>query len=147
MKLLTLDGKPIFNAKRALKVTVSKKNCDSADRKEPGNCAMAKACRQELHVLEARVHLGRVYVRTAQKPDRWTRYQTTAALRTEIIAFDKGGSFAPGEYTLAALPPKAAARYGKQQGSKQPGRKKNKDSGKRRKTPHVVTNVRGGPAI
>ncbi len=51
---------------------------------------------------EVRVHLSRVYVRTGRK---WTRYKAANGLRTEIIAFDRGGSFEAGEYTLKPSPP------------------------------------------
>jgi hypothetical protein len=51
---------------------------------------------------EAIVNLSRAYLRNGRK---WTRYVVTAALRGEILAFDRGGAFAPGEYRLYPIQP------------------------------------------
>jgi hypothetical protein len=138
MRVQEIDGKPVFDAKKPLILTVNRNDVAKADAKEPADCAVARACRRELHAKEVRVHLGRVYVRLNE--GNWTRYITPKAMRSEIIAFDRGGAFEPGEFRLAAPEPSKA--LGKRRGGSKPFKR----SGKKRTAPHVVTNVRVGPA-
>lgn len=95
MAIKAIDGLPVLDAKRAIKLTVSSADIRKGDLKRPDDCAFARACRRELHVKEARVHLGRIYLRT--NDTNWLRYQTPRALRSEIIAFDRGGVVSPRE--------------------------------------------------
>jgi hypothetical protein len=142
MALKAIDGKPVLDAKKPIVLNITPNDIAKADRKEPADCAVARACRRELHAKEVRVHLGRVYVR--QNEGNWLRFMTPRSLRSEIIAFDRGGSFEPGEHKLAAPQPSKRAT-GKRQGSVKPkGRPKSR--GPKRRAPHVVTDVRGGPA-
>lgn len=140
MRIQELDGKPVFNAKRPITLTINKNDVAKANPKEPMDCAVARACRRELHAKEVKVHLGRVYIR--QNEGNWLRYLTPKAMRQEIITFDRGGAFEPGTFQLAAPQP-----------SKQTGKRQSKSnkraapgSTKKRMAPHVVTNVRTGPA-
>lgn len=141
-RIMAIDGKPVMDAKRSLKLIITKNDCARASIKEPQDCAAARAIRRELHAKECRVHLGRVYVRTNES--NWQRYVTPDALRSEIIAFDRGGAFSPGEYVLAPLPP--SKRTGKQYGADKKPAKKKRGGKKRRRTPHFVRDVRTGPA-
>lgn len=141
MRIKSIDGLPIIDSKRPIKIIVTPADCRNGDSKEPESCAFAKACRREMHVEEARVHLGRVYLKT-KGGKNWTRYITPKDLRSEIIAFDRGGQFASGQYTLASVPPKKQIRG--RQGSVKVG--KRKVATKKRKPAHVVQDVRTGPA-
>lgn len=137
MPIKAIDGLPVLDAKRAIKLTVSSADIRKGDPKRPEDCAFARACRRELHVKEARIHLGRIYLRT--NDHNWTRYQTPRALRSEIIAFDRGGQFEPGEFTLAPVCPSEKLGTSRASGPR-------KKKGKARSAPHLVTNVRTGPA-
>lgn len=137
----SIDGLPIIDAKRPIKLHVTAADIGKADLKEPHNCAVARACRRDLHALEARIHLGRVYVKT--NPGSWTRYITPKPMRAEIIAFDRGGHFEAGEFVLSAPSPNKL--LGKRRGTMTNTNKK-KSQQKKRKSPHVVKNVRTGPA-
>ncbi len=143
MPLNQIDGLPIIDSTRALRVTINKNDIAKADVKNPEDCVIARAVRREHHVKEVRVHLGRVYLRANE--GNWVRYFTTRALRTEIIAFDRGGTFEPGEYSLKGVPPshKLGAKRKAYAKKKVIGPKTRK---KKRMTPHVVTNVRTGVA-
>jgi hypothetical protein len=143
MQVKAIDGKPVLDAKKTVTLKITANDISKADRKEPADCAVARACRRELHAKEVRVHLGRVYIR--QNEGNWLRYQTPRSLRSEIIAFDRGGNFQPGEHTLSPTPP--SQRTGKRQGSKPKFKHaRNNPNRKPRKPPHVVTDVRNGPA-
>jgi len=97
-----IDGLPVVDAKAPLKLEVTKMDCQLATRKNPGCCAVAKACGRELKIRGVRVHLSRLYL---LKGKAWTRYVVHSSLRQEIIAFDRGGKFQPGIYTFAAPEP------------------------------------------
>lgn len=144
MSLTQIDGLPVFDAKKAISLTVTAKDVDNADPKRPNNCAVAIACRRSTQAKEVRVHLGRVYVRTNDQ--NWQRFITPRPMRSEIIAFDRGGNFEPGTFTLSAPQPSKKAT-GKRQGGKTTVKVAKKVAGgKKRKAPHVVKNVRTGPA-
>ena len=133
----SIGGLPVVDAKRPLTLKVTKTDiAKAADGiQKPDKCAVARACYRELHVIEARVHLSRVYLRT--NDSNWVRYKTPAAMRDEIIAFDRGGAFEPAEFYLAPCPP--AAKLG------QPSRgRTNTVTGKKRRQ-HTLTNVRSSP--
>jgi hypothetical protein len=141
MKLLQIDDLPVLDAKKSVKLIVTEEDVKGGNPKKPNTCAVAKACMRQMHVKEVRVHLGRVYVRSNNL--NWQRFITSRAMRTEVIAFDRGGRFAPGEYILKKITPAAAT--GKQQGSDKKTKKRSKSKGIRRAY-HVVTDVRVGPA-
>lgn len=138
MRNNSIDGLPIIDAKKTITLTVTNRDINGADTKDPADCVAARACRRELHATEARVHLGRVYIKTS--PGAWTRYLTPPSLRQEIISFDRGGSFEPGDYVLHV--PHPAKRLGKRTGSAKTYVRR----GKKRASPTMVKNVRTGPA-
>lgn len=133
---MELDGKKVADAKKAIRITITKSDVAKGKGKDPDHCAAALACIREGHASEARVHVSRVYLKRGSK---WTRYKTPLAIRSEIISFDRGGGFAPGEYTLRPIQP--SERYGA------PRKKRYERTGKhpkrgRRVKPHVVAGIR-----
>ena len=139
MQIRSIDGLPVIDAKKPLTIHVNKKDIDNAEKKDPAYCAVALACRRELHAVEVRVHLSRTYIRTNKS--NWVRYFTPPAMRNEIVIFDRGGRFLEGEFTLSPITPSKQKRG--QQGSKK--NQNNKDSGKKRRAYRVLTDVRSGP--
>jgi hypothetical protein len=139
VKIKAIDGLPVEDARHPIVLHISKEDCKHGDNKNPAGCVAALALRRQLRAKEVRVHVGRVYVRTT--PDKWVRYQVPTSMRTEIVVFDRGGSFAPGEYKLS--PPRPSKRLGKRYGGSKPYKK---GAGKKRRTPHVLADVRQGPA-
>jgi hypothetical protein len=109
---LLLDGLPIYDATAPIILRVISTDIRSQVRKDPENCAIAKACVRELECERARVHLSRTYVKFKDR-DHWLRYVTSGAARTEMVATDKGGSFAEGSYTLLPIyhKPKRQNKY------------------------------------
>jgi hypothetical protein len=140
MGIKDINGLPVLDAKRPLKLSITIADITGANPKIPNNCAVARACYRQLHVKEARVHLSRIYLRTNDK--NWVRYMTPPAVRDEIIAFDRGAAFHPLEVKLAGVHP-SHRTGGRAQGGKN---KKGKKPGKPRSAAHVVTGVRAGPA-
>jgi len=128
-----IDGFPVVDAKASLKLEVTRADCNAATRKNPGCCAVAKACGRELKIRGVRVHLSRLYLLAGKA---WTRYIVHSSLRQEIIAFDRGGKFQPGVYTFQAPNPN------KQLGGPGGGKSKNRGAGKP-KTVRSYKSVKG----
>lgn len=106
-----IDGKPVKNLTKKIDITITAVDCKTGQTKDPGGCAAAKAIVREVPgCTAARVHLSRTYL---QVGDKWLRAHTPMALRSEIVAFDRGGSFEPGEYVINPLPPSERERIGK----------------------------------
>lgn len=126
---MKIAGLPVKDAKRPATIRINRRDVNRGNKKDPGGCAAALACLREFHCTDARVHLGRTYVKMGNE---WRRYQTPQSLRAEIVAFDRGGHFAPGEYVLGKPSAKA---MGKRQGSD-----KDTHKGKRKwRAPYHVT--------
>lgn len=101
----TIGGKKVVNAKKRVTLTISEADARTGASKEPNACAAAKAAMREVpNCVEARIHIGRAYLLDKHQ-NKWVRYKTSDALRSEIIAFDRGGSFEPGDYDLIPLSP------------------------------------------
>lgn len=95
---MEIAGKKVVDAKRPAKIVITVRDTKLGDNKNPSSCAAALAAKRDVpECLSARVHIGRVYI---EHKDKWVRYLTPEALRTEIVAFDRGGSFQPGDYVL-----------------------------------------------
>jgi hypothetical protein len=101
-KRMKINGGKVVDASEPLPVKITKSDVRMGATKNATSCAAARAiCREGF--TEARVHAARTYVR---RPDgKWLRYQTPPALRSEIVAFDRGGVFEPGDYKLVPIQP------------------------------------------
>jgi hypothetical protein len=101
---MKIAGAPVEDAADELVITVTKKDVQNGSIKNSRSCAVARALIREKGFQAARVHVSRSYVKVNGK---WRRYNTPAALRTEVVAFDRGGQFTPGEYRLTPVQPTA----------------------------------------
>lgn len=96
---MEINGKRVVDATKPISIHITKRDTTDGDNKNPSACAAARAVKRDIpECVSARVHIGRVYVET---PKQWIRYETPDALRTEIVAFDRGGQFQPGNYKLS----------------------------------------------
>ncbi len=126
---MKINGKKVVDAKSSLRISISKRDATMGKTKDPAGCAAARAIiRMIVDAKSARVHLGRTYI---EMEDKWVRYKTPEALKTEIVSFDRGtkAEHAIGDYTLYAPSPtdRLGLRY-KPAGA---------TSGKRRR-PHIA---------
>ncbi len=132
------ENLPVIDATHPLLLHVLTDDISKASLKEPQNCAVARACKRELHAKEVRVHLGRVYIRTNES--NWVRYETPRPMRTEIVAFDRGGKFEPGTFELKV----PAQRRPENAGTRSKAKHKKHRT---RQKPAILKNVRLGPSI
>lgn len=103
----------IHDAKRDLAIHVSLVDVQEAllkrGKRDPDACAAATAlCRHTPGVDYARVSRSFTIVK---RNGRLERYRTPAALRDQILLFDRAGIFEPGEYVLRAIPPSSTREY------------------------------------
>src|SRR5262249_36742408 len=85
---MKIAGKLVRNAKKPVTLIITSNDVKKGAAKDPGACAAALACMRQLGATEARVHVGRTYIKIE---DEWMRYNTPVALQKEIVAFDRGG--------------------------------------------------------
>jgi hypothetical protein len=133
---MTIGGLRVINARRPIIVTVKPRDISRGRTEQAASCAAAKAAMSSIpNCVEARIHRSRVYIKRRDR-DVWERYQTGGALRDQLMIFDRGGRFQPGEYEL--LPPvKARART---RGTKNRNRKRTHV--RRARKLHVAEGVR-----
>lgn len=100
---MKINGLPVVDATKAIKLTINDADCKLGQTKDSGACAAARALlRQVPNCTQARVYRAVTYILIGKK---WLRCMTPRSLRTEIVAFDRGGKFEPGEFELNAVPP------------------------------------------
>lgn len=133
---MKIDGVKVKDATKKLDIVITKNDIKKGGNKDPSACAAAQCLLRLPNVSAARVHLKRTFVKQ-KNSDHWLRYNTPSALRSEIVAFDRGGTFQPGVYTLRTLS-KSEKLTGKRTGG--PDKPRKRASNKR--PYHVLTNVR-----
>ncbi len=133
-KNASFEGLPVVDGHEDIDLVINKNDVENSRKKDPNNCAAAMAGRRELKT-DVRVYLTRTYVKDA-KHERWVRFITPRSISTEIISFDRGASFEPGEYTLKAPIETQKLGYSARRGGIKTG------TGKKRKKNHITTNVR-----
>ena len=134
MRTNKINGLPIVDAKKRIKIAITKRDCKLGKTKDPGACAAARAILRQTHCKQARVHLSRTYVQMGKK---WVRYHTPHSIRSEVISFDRGAKFSPGVYTLSPMSP-----TNKLGSYTHKSKHKNKRTGKKRAPYHTVHGVR-----
>lgn len=131
---MKIDGKKVVDARKPLILEIKDRDVKNSHRKDASGCAAVVACKRQLKVKDVRVHLAFTYIDDGEK---WIRYRTPGSLRSEIISFDRGASFTPGEYKIN--PASATNKLG----AAQPKRDGPRPAGKGKGIPyHRVTNVR-----
>jgi len=104
VKRLFPDVERVKNASKDITIEVMKSDVQKGQTKNHKECVMANACKRALKLDGAVVSVGTVYL---IKDDVATRYRVPQSLSREIVSFDRGGSFAPGQYDLRQPEPTA----------------------------------------
>jgi len=91
----------VFDAKKAVVISVSEMDSRKATKKDPGNCALARACIRQHIVDGAIIGIGNSYLIKGKKA---FRYKTSASVGREITSFDRHHDFAAGtNYLLSKI--------------------------------------------
>lgn len=131
---MKINGIEVKDLTKPIHLTISDTDCRLGQTKDSGGCAAARALiRQVPNCTKARVHLAVTYLQVGSK---WLRCQTPRSLRSEIVAFDRGGKFEPGEFELRPASP--AKVLGKAHSLGTP----KKGNPAKRRTQHRTLNVR-----
>lgn len=125
------DGLPVIDADEDIILNVTKRDVLNSKKKDPNNCAAAKAGKREFR-KDVKVFLSRMYIKENK---HWVRYLTPTNAAREITSFDRGSQFEPGEYIFKAASPRQ--RLGTYRGTSH----MSTGTGKKRKI-HITANVR-----
>jgi hypothetical protein len=96
--LKTIDGRPVHNAAMPVRLNVTAADIKDGAPLNPYACAIALAAvRQVKGATAAKVHLSCCYIMVNGE---WRRYRMQEHTTREVVAYDRGGKFIPGEYDL-----------------------------------------------
>lgn len=143
---MQINGMRVKDARKPLRLVVTKNNIRTGNNKNPSSCVAAKALCELPEVEEARVHVSRTYIKM-KGADHWLRFNTGRPLRTEMVAFDRGGAFEPGDYQIGPVNSRELEYRGrsvnpnKKGGAREKGSKDRTPKFKRAKR-HELSNVR-----
>jgi hypothetical protein len=90
----------VRDAKESITISVSARDVSGGRAKDHKNCPIAGACKRGLPIQYAIISKSTAYI--VDKNMVATRYLVSGGAREELISFDRGGSFQPGEYSLYA---------------------------------------------
>lgn len=141
-KKFELDGLPIKEARRPIKLLPTEADIKRAKRKDPTCCVAATAFKRMEKVKRVHVYRSRTYVQF--KGDQfWTRYKTPVRLAANTVTYDKAGIFDLEDYTFSPLQPTQRNRAERKRTGKEKtyAVKRNGTRPRRRISP--MANVRG----
>src|SRR5882724_8929230 len=87
----------VKDSAKELKILVSERDCQSRKVKSHTECALALACKREFGLDGIVIAMRVAYM---VKGTEAVRFGLGESIAREITAFDRKGSFAPGEYKL-----------------------------------------------
>jgi len=129
-----IEGRPVSNAAVAIRLNVTADDIKKGVPKNPYACAIARAAVREIKGCSAaKVHTSCIFLMIKRE---WFRYRTPEYATREIVAFDRGGRFIPGEYDLLPVPTGALIKRIR---GEAPTRKR---SSTKRRPRHVTLDVR-----
>lgn len=92
----------VIDARESKRVTVIDADTRTGRRKDPANCALARACTRQ-GADGAIINIGTSYIINGEVA---TRYKTSIGVGREITSFDRHQDFAPGnDYLLSKVGP------------------------------------------
>jgi hypothetical protein len=136
---MKIAGTPVKDATEKIVLHITAADVKAGAKKNADSCAAAKALCREGHCEAAKVHMSRAYIK---KGKTWVRYAVPPALRNEVLAFDRGGTFEPGEYQLYPIQPSVRLGAQKARGANNTKRASHANKGIRKRPYHVATGVR-----
>ena len=137
---MKIQGMNVVDANQELEVSITQNDIRLGKKKTAHGCAAALAICREHHADAAIVHFSRAYVK---KGETWYRYSVPPMLRSEVVAFDRGGNFEPGDYTLKTVQPTVRLDAPVRRKTYPANGKKPQNGNRPKKPYHVVTGVRG----
>jgi hypothetical protein len=123
----------VLDATKNAAIEVTETDARSKGLKKHDSCALAVACKRKFHLDGVIISRATCYLIKGKVA---RRFKTSEMVAREIVSFDRGAGFAPGNYELMSVPP--SSRLGVK-----PGRANNHAAPKGpTKKYHVTENVR-----
>lgn len=98
----------IVDAKESISIEVKREDTKQGRRKDPENCALARACVRSKAADGAMIGIGFSYL---IKNNVATRYKTSSTVAREIVSFDRHHDFAFGQkFLLSKISPSSRLR-------------------------------------
>jgi|SRR6267142_1268100 len=92
------EVKTVTDAKKNVNIEVTNADDKAAAKKSHKTCAMAVACKRKFKLDGVVISVNRAYL---VKGDRAERFELPPSVSREVVSFDRGGGFEPGEYQLS----------------------------------------------
>lgn len=109
----------VHDARRSILVSVTKHDSSSARKKDPGGCALAKACVRQKLADAAIIGVGISWLIKGRSA---MRYKTSTGVAREITSFDRHQDFAEGQdYVLSKVPPTGRLDFPRNKGGRKTG--------------------------
>ena len=125
--------KRVIDATEDAFIEVTAKDASSKAVKDHNACAMAVACKRKFHLDGVIISRSIAYL---VKGNKARRFSLPTSVSREVVSFDRGAGFAPGNYKLHYIPPKN--RLGVIHG----GHVRENCDDKSKLLRHITTNVR-----
>lgn len=87
----------VTDATKGTAIEVTRTDTSSAKRRSHRTCAMAVACKRKLNLDGVIISVKTAYL---VKGTKAIRYLVPESVSREIVSFDRGSDFAPGDYKL-----------------------------------------------
>lgn len=87
----------ISDAKKNIEIEVTNADDKAAAKRSHKTCAMAVACKRKFKLDGVVISVNRAYLVKGTKAER---FELPPSVSREVVSFDRGGGFEPGEYQL-----------------------------------------------
>ena len=125
----------VTDSKSNALIEVTQRDVESKAVKDHNGCAMAVACKRKFKLDGVIISRSVAYL---VKNNEATRFKLPESVSREIVSFDRGAGFAPGNYELESVP--KTSRLGAR--SDRPTTDNAHRDGKPKRHKHYTTNVR-----
>ena len=97
----------VEDSDKPINVEVTARDVNASERKAHAGCALAVACKRSKGLDGVLISTSTAYLVKGHKA---VRYRVPPSVAREIVSFDRGSGFEPGEYRLDIVPP--TSRFG-----------------------------------
>lgn len=123
----------VVDATRQAPIEVTKRDAEAKGKKDHTACALAVACKRKFHLDGVLISRCVAYL---VKGKQARRFHVPHSISREVVSYDRGAEFSPGQYVLKAVP--IQLRFG----VKVPGNKRKREHTKNQRFRHVTNKIR-----
>jgi hypothetical protein len=101
-----------------VRIEVSARDVSNSTKKDKQGCAMAVACKRKMHLDGVIIARNKAYLIKGKKA---IRFDVPQSVQKEVVSFDRGAAFEPGDYHLTRISP--AQRLDRHKTKSKPGKR------------------------